>query len=155
MIDRATSTTLSYVLTLAIAAVLVTGLLLAGGTFVEDRREQVIRQELRVVGEHVATNVEQVDRFARASDDLAEARIEQTFPDRVTGSSYSVKLVDGGGEPKLLLNASRPRVSVAVNVTVRTAVAGETAASGGRIGVECELAGPPPDDCDELVIDDG
>lgn len=154
MTDRGVSTTLSYVLTLAIAAILVAGLILAGSSFVEDRREQVIRQELRVIGEHLASNVEQVDRFARASDELTEARIEQTFPTDVTGSSYSVKLVENGGDPELRLNASRPQVSVDVNVTVENDVATETVASGGTIAVECVVPSPPGS-CDELEIDNG
>lgn len=144
------STTLSYVLTLAIAAVLVSGLLLAGSTFVEDRREQVIRQELLVIGEHLATNVEQVDRYARANEDLAEARIEQTFPGRVTGTSYGVRLVENGMEPTLVLRSVRPRVSVEVNVSVQTTVA-DSNASGGRIAAECTVSASG--DCDDLVID--
>lgn len=150
MTDRATSTTLSYVLTLAIAAVLVSGLLLAGSTFVEDRREQVIRQELLVIGEHLASNVEQVDRYARANEDLAEARIEQTFPGRVTGTSYGVRLVENGMEPTLVLRSVRPRVSVEVNVSVQTTVA-DSNASGGRIAVECAVSAGG--NCDDLVID--
>lgn len=144
------STTLSYVLTLAIAAVLVSGLLLAGSTFVEDRREQVIRQELLVIGEHLATNVEQVDRYARANEDLAEARIEQTFPGRVTGTSYGVRLVENGMEPTLVLRSVRPRVSVEVNVSVQTTVA-DSNASGGRIAAECAVSAGG--NCDDLVID--
>lgn len=150
MTDRAMSTTLSYVLTLAIAAVLVSGLLLAGSTFVEDRREQVIRQELLVIGEHLATNVEQVDRYARANEDLAEARIEQTFPGRVTGTSYGVRLVENGMEPTLVLRSVRPRVSVEVNVSVQTTVA-DSNASGGRIAAECAVSAGG--NCDDLVID--
>lgn len=148
MTDRATSTTLSYVLTLSIATLLVAGLILAGSTFVEDRREQVIRQELRVIGEHLASNVEQVDRYATASDGLGAASVELTLPARVTGSTYVVVL-EGGSDPVLLLNATNPDVDVAVNLTVRRPVASESFADGGSILVECETSASP---C-ELRID--
>lgn len=151
MTDRGMSTTLSYVLTLGIAAVLVTGLITAGGTFVQDRREQVIREELRVIGEHVAGNVERVDRYARASDTLSEARITQALPRQATGSRYSVTLRENGGDPVLWLNSSRPSVSVALNVTVHNDVATESVADGGRITVECVVPSPPGA-CDELEI---
>lgn len=150
MTDRATSTTLSYVLTLSIATVLVGGLIVAGGTFVKDHREQVIRQELQVIGEHVASNVDQVDRYARAADDLAAANVSQTFPDDVTGATYVVRLRDNGGDPRLFLNATRPTVSVDVNVTTVRPVATESNASGGTIVVKCQVAGG---DCNKILID--
>lgn len=133
MNDRAVSTTVSYVLALSIATMLVGGLIVAGSTFVEDRRESVVEQEMRVVGEHLASNVEQVDRYARAPADVHEARISQTYPGSVTDSSYTVRLRQRDPEPsRLLLNASNPDVRVAVNVTVQSDV-DDTAVGGGRI----------------------
>lgn len=150
MTDRATSTTLSYVLTLSIATVLVGGLIVAGGTFVKDHREQVIRQELSVIGEHLAGNIDQVDRYARAGATLSAARIEQHFPNDVTGSSYTVKLADGGNDPRLLLNASQPQVSVSINVTTVTEIDATTSADGGRIVVACDVTAAG--DCDDIEI---
>lgn len=150
MTDRATSTTLSYVLTLTIATLLVGGLIVTGSSFVEDRREEVIRQELEVIGEHITGNIDQVDRFARASGDLSVAEIEQAFPEDVTGSTYNIKLVDGGGnDPTLFLNSTQPAVSVSVNVTAVSPITATSTADGGRIVVECEYSGG---DCDRIVI---
>jgi hypothetical protein len=150
MTPRASSTTLSYVLTLSIATMLVGGLIVAGGTFVKDHREQVIRQELQVIGEHVASNVDQVDRYARAADDLAAANVSQTFPDDVTGATYVVRLVDDGGDARLFLNATRPSVSVDVNVTTATPIATASNASGGTVVVKCQVVGG---DCNKILID--
>lgn len=83
MSDRGTSTTLSYVLTLSIATVLVGGLIVAGSTFVKDNREEVIRQELQVIGEHIASNIEQVDRYAVAAFSVC-------FPRGDTSSSLAL-----------------------------------------------------------------
>lgn len=144
MTDRATSTTLSYVLTLSIATVLVGGLILAGSTFVEDQRENVIRQEMQVVGEHLASNIEQVDRYNRSADRLEEARVSQTFPSDVTGSSYLVELEDDGGQPQLHLTSSQPRVTVSLNVSVSEDNVEGSEASGGRILARCTGTGTDP-----------
>lgn len=133
MSERAVSTTVSYVLALAVATILVGGLIVAGSTFVEERREAVVEQELRVVGEHLAGNIEQVDRYARAPQTVEAARITQTYPSRVTGSGYVVTLRGDVSQPQLQLNASNPDVRVTVNVTVQEDVATESVANGGRI----------------------
>ena len=135
MRDRGVSTTLSYVLTLTIATLLVGGLIMAGSSFVEDRREQVIRQELRVVGEHLASNVEQVDRYGRAADTVQTASVAQNFPNDVTGSSYTVEL-KGGSPPQLFLNSSRPRVRITVNISTTSSICSDNTASGGPIVAE-------------------
>lgn len=150
MTDRGTSTTLSYVLALAIATLLVGGLVFAGSTFVEDRREQVIRQELRVIGEHVAGDVQQVDRYAQAADSVSTARVRQSFPRSVTGSSYTMKLRDGS-PATLYLNATQPDVRVAVEITTQQPVASESVASGGPVVATCDTGASP---C-ELEIDNG
>jgi len=146
MSSRGVSVTLNYVLVLAISSVLVTGLIIAGGTFVGDQRERVIEGELRIIGHHVAGNMEQVDRLVRAdgADDPGEAHINQTFQQDVTGTSYGVRLVEKGGTPQVVLNASQPAVSVRVNASVETDVATDSFATGGTISVAY--------DGDELVI---
>lgn len=147
MTDRATSTTLAYVLTLGIATILVSGLIVAGSTFVEDRREQVIRQELQVVGEHIASNIDQVDRYVRAGDDVSTARVQQNLPNSVSGATYNVKLSDGS-DPTLFLNSTQPDVTVTVNITTLTDV-GASDAGGGSIVAKYD------ESADEIVIENG
>lgn len=149
MTDRAVSVTLNYILALAIAAVLVTGLLIAGGNFVQDNRERVITSELSVIGNHIAGNMEQVDRLVEASDDgqPEEAYISQSFQRQVTGSTYTVELVENGDGPaQIVLNSTRPDVSVRVNTTVNTDVENSRADSGAVVVRYDE-------DEDALVID--
>jgi hypothetical protein len=150
MMNRGTSTTLGYVLTLSIATLLVGGLIVAGSTFVEDRREQVIRQELTVMGQHITASIDQVDRYARASDDLEVAHIQQTFPTDVTGSTYDIRLVDGSDDATLFLNTTQPEVSVRINVTTVTPISTTTFVGGETVRVACEVSGG---DCDRIVIE--
>ena len=131
---RATSVTLSYVLMFGIATVLVTGLIIAGGGFVEDQREKVIRQEMSVIGNHLAGNLEQADRLTQASDSSDPVvYINESFQNQVTGSTYNIELVDGN-PPQLVLNSTRPSVSVRVNATVSSDVA-NSQASGGTVSI--------------------
>lgn len=142
---RAISTSLGYVLTLAIATLLVTGLLIAGGDFVSSERERVIRSELQVVGEQIATSIGGVDSLAIAGSGSTSVRFEHDLPDDVTGSTYQVHLV-GGDDPHLRLNATHPTVSVEVSLTNRTDL-GTSRAGGGTIAVVYD------DSSDEVVIE--
>lgn len=150
MTDRSTSVILNYILVLAITTILITGLIIAGGNFVEDNRERVIHSELTVIGNHVAGNLEQVDRLVQASeddvgDDPEVAHVNQSFQDEVTGSHYNV-LLDDGDPVQVVVNSTQPEVSVRVNVTIQTDVR-KSHADGGPISVYYD------EDSDELVID--
>lgn len=152
--DRSVSVALNYILVLAISSVLVTGLLIAGGSFVEDNRERVINSELTVIGNHVAGNVEQVDRLVTASHDNLgssgdepEAYINQSFQQEVTGSSYAIEIVDGT-PTQVVLTSFDPDVTISVNVTVQNGVRDESRASTSAISVYYDS------DSEEIVIDD-
>ncbi|RLM31390.1 hypothetical protein DVK01_21550, partial [Haloarcula sp. Atlit-120R] len=61
---RGVSTALSYVLTLTITVVLVSGLMVAAGGFVSDEHARVTETELDVMGNRLAAGIESVDRVA-------------------------------------------------------------------------------------------
>jgi len=140
MSRRAASITLNYVLVLGISTILVTGLIVAGGTFVEDQRERAIEGELRIIGNHLAGNLEQVDRYVNASagNSPDTAYVNQTFQQDVTGSTYQVELVENGGTPQLLLTSTQGDTSVRVNVTVQNPIDDGSTATGGTISTAYE-----------------
>jgi hypothetical protein len=145
--DRAVTVTLNYVLVLGITATLVAGLLVAGGTFVEDQRERVIEDELNVIGNHIAGDIEQVDRMVRAgASSPSEAEINQTFQQTVSGTAYDVELQ--ANPDQVVLTSNSPSVTVRVNVTTQTDI-GESFAFGGETSVQYDTAD------DEVVIVDG
>lgn len=135
MNDRAVSSTLNYVLSLAIAALLVTGLLIASGGFVENRQEQVIRSELRVVGQQVAADIARADRLVTASDDpsTAAVAVDQQFPSQITGTTYRLTLLEQE-DPELVLTSTSPEVEVIVDVQNQTSVS-ESSVDGGTVVV--------------------
>lgn len=128
--SRGLSTALGYVLTLGITVILVSGLFIAGGNFVDSQREEVVRTELDIVGEQVVTHVNAADRLNESSTYEANVTIEQRFPSNVVGTSYRISVEEDG--PRLRLTTERPSVEVTIPVTNTTNVA-DSSASGGAI----------------------
>jgi hypothetical protein len=134
MSDRGLSVTVNYVIGLAVATLLITGLLYAAGDVVEDRRESTTRAELRVVGEGVAADLMTADRLAQAGAETVV--VEVSAPDAVAGSDYSVGLNASTGE--VVLETAEPSVTVRVPFGNRTPVATSTTNGGD---VEIVLSG--------------
>lgn len=143
--DRAVSTTLSYTLTLAISALLVTGLIIAGGDYVDDRQEQVVRGELTVIGQQLVSDLAQVDRLAVAGSNPTTIRLNQSFPARVTGSSYRITLRPNGGNPEVELKSVDPEITVRVGFVNETSITQSTT-NGGQVQVYYDSSG------DELEV---
>lgn len=127
--DRGATSTLSYVLTLAITVTLTSGLLIAAGGMVDDRRESAARNELRVIGQQMDSRLAAADRLVEGG--ASEVRITASAPRSVAGSTYTVSLVDGN-PPQLRLNATGPDVHVSVTVALRTPVT-ESSVPGGDV----------------------
>lgn len=132
---RGVSTTLSYVLTLSITAILISGLLIATGGVLEDRRESVTRDELRVIGQQASARLMAADRLA--ATEPAELVVRGDFPDRIAGSAYTIAVNASG--PHLRLAATDIDVSVTVPLANRTALA-ETRIVGGDLEITLTAA---------------
>ena len=144
---RAVTVTLNYVLVLGISATLVAGLLVAGGSFIEDQRERVIEDEMNVVGNHIAGDLEQVDRMVQVgATEPDKVVINQTFQSTVSGTTYNVELESNPDQ--VVLTSSSPSVTVEVPVTVRTDIQGSFA-FGGETSVRYDSTARA------LVITDG
>ncbi|QLG62799.1 DUF7266 family protein [Halorarum salinum] len=136
--DRAVSVTVNYVIALALSAILVSGLLVAGGTFLENRQESVTREEFDVLGEQLATGIAETDSMAATGAD--ELRVAVQLPGSVAESGYLIRVsenappTDQPGE--YVLTFSSPVSDVSRNVTVRTQVPmAETQVAGGTVVV--------------------
>ena len=130
--SRAVSTTLSYTLTLAISAILVSGLLLAGGSYVDDRREAVVEDELTVIGQQLAAGMERADRLVVAGNSPSVVNVNQELPNRVTGSGYRVAL--DSSESAITLESTDSDISVTVGFVSQTAISDSTA-DGGTVQI--------------------
>lgn len=125
---RGVSVTVGYVLTLSVTTLLVGGLLVGLGGFVEDQREGTARDELRVIGQQVASDLSAADRLARVGSP-SEVNMNRQLPDSVTGARYRIEVSDG--DPVTVeLRTTNPKVTVTLGVHVDTDVADSTLGGG-------------------------
>ena len=137
--DRAVSVTVGYVLNLAVASLLLTGLFVAGGSFVQSEREAAIEGELTVVGERVAADLMTVDRLANASENPSELTVERRaeLPTRVSGVEYTMTVeASETGTDGNVLRLESSRADVVVEIPFRTSEAvANTTVEGGDVVV--------------------
>lgn len=149
--ERATTVTVSYVITLGISAVLISGLVMAGGNVLEDQREEASRTGLRVIGQQLASDIATVDRLVAAGSDV-DARLVSDLPARVAGESYVVEIRPHptlSNVAVITLTARESGVVVEVNVRHRTPIRTPTRVSGGQLVLEYDA-----DAAAEVVIRD-
>ncbi len=149
MTDRALTSTVGYVLTVAIAAVLVAGLVVAAGGAATDQRERTAREAATVVGHRVAATLETADRTVAAAAETRTLTVERDLPDRLVGASYSVTVEDAGGDTTVVVRPAAADVTVRVGADVDRPVADPGAVDGGTVVVAYD----PGDD--ELEVRDG
>jgi len=143
--DRAVSTTIGYALTLGVASLLITGLLIAGGGFLQNQREVTTETELEVIGEQVSADISSADRLS--ASDADEVNITRSLPDSVTGSQYTISVkTPPQTQTHLELRSADPEVTVRVDVAVHETSLAATDIDGGNIQVSYNQTS------DELVL---
>ena len=138
MTDRGVSITVSYTLSLAVATILLSVLLMSTGNIIENRQQEVYRSELQVVGQDLAADLMAVDRLAVAGAD--EAWLNTSVPRRIGGSSYSIEVTADASEAELVLQTTDPDVIVHVPFTNSTDVATRTV-NGGTVRIHLTAGG--------------
>lgn len=139
--DRGVSPVFSYALTLGITTLLVAGLLMAAGGYVDSQRQLTTENELSVIGNQLSADMAAADRLHR-TDGAEEVAITRDIPRRVVGTGYRVHLRDDGEGPTdyyLELVAASQDISVTVGIALApgTTVDGGTV-DGGRVVVTVE-----------------
>jgi len=122
---------MSYVLTLSITALLIAGLILATSGAVESQRQTVTREELRVIGQQIASRLLAADRLAATG--AGTVRVEYVAPSAVAGSDYRIEVQDGD-PATLYLNATDVEASVSIPVSADADLV-ETSVRGGEIEI--------------------
>lgn len=125
--------TVSYILGLSIAFLLVIGLFLTAGDFVTDQRETSIHTEMEVLGEQIANDITLADRMAQTTTKNETVVVRRSLPRRVSGTGYTIA-VEGGNDPYLLLTSDDPEIEVRAAFANQTEVE-MTRLNGGSIQV--------------------
>lgn len=132
--DRATATTLSYVLTLGITALLISGLIAAAGGTVDRQREDTAREAMEVVGQQLASRLMAADRLAETG--ASEVTVRGEYPETLAGVAYTITITGGGGgtPTTIVLSSAQLDGTVTVTAATRTPVA-NASVSGGDVDI--------------------
>lgn len=134
--ERAVSTLVGYAITLGITTLLITGLVVATGGYIQGQRERAAQTQLKVVGQQLAADLGTADRLARSDPDRVE--LDREFPDEAAGRGYTFA-VDPGGCSCIELWTQGRETEVTVQYTTETAVA-STNVTGGPVVVTYDPA---------------
>jgi hypothetical protein len=132
--DRALSSTITHVLTVAIVTVLVSGLLVSAGTLLADQRERAAEEQLETIGNRLSLELSTAERLAERGT-AASVTVRVDHVDRVTGRPYDVRLTDDPsvcptGSACLVLQSSDPDARSVVPVSVDASVTNSTVPGG-------------------------
>ncbi|WP_424015305.1 DUF7266 family protein [Halorubrum xinjiangense] len=142
--DRAVSVTVGYVMTLAISTLLLSGLFVAGGSFVESERERAAQGELTVVGERLAADLGTVDRLVANTASRDELTVDRslTLPDRVSGTGYRIRVTAGETGGTIALESDGTDATVEIPFRTSEGVAVENATvDGGSLRIRWDPDG--------------
>lgn len=126
--SRGVSTVLGYVLTVGISSLLIIGLLVATGGFVDTQRQETIRDEMEVIGQQLAGDLSAADRMATVGG--KNVTIRREIPSEVTGVTYQVDIQSSGTTTDITLSTNNPDVQVSLTVRTRTTVDSSTVTGG-------------------------
>ncbi|ELZ34729.1 DUF7266 family protein [Halorubrum distributum] len=131
--DRAVSVTVGYVMTLAVSTLLLSGLFVAGGSFVDTQRERAAQGELTVVGERIAADIGTVDRLVATAESRDNLTVHRplTLPDRVSGTGYRIRIEANGTQGTIALKSEQTDATVEVPFRTSETVAVENATVDG------------------------
>lgn len=138
--DRGVSFPLSHVVTLGMTTLVVTGLLVSAGGYLDAEVDRSAARELTAIGETLATDLAAADRLAGGGAD-ASLTLQVSLPRQISGGAYLVSLEPSGpcadrGASVSCVVLRSPEVGVRRTVPFRnqTAVAGGSA-NGGRLTI--------------------
>jgi len=151
--ERAVSVAVGYVLTLAIGAVLLSGVVIGIGGIVDSQTDRVVRGDLEVIGQTTVANLESADRLARAAEidrlddpdavDSTNVSVGVDLPTRLAGRPYRIAVTNAS----VTLRTDDPDIAVEIPHAAAVSVR-ETSVRGGPVRIRYDDAAGDP----ELVV---
>ena len=137
--DRAVSVAVGYVLNFAVAALLISGLLIAGGSLIESQTKQVTADELSVVGHQLADDLSSADRLVRAGE-TSTVSIRSDLPRRTAAGGYTIEIEVEENSDKGTIELRTTDPEVTVRVLFRSATELEDGSvTGGPVSIEYDV----------------
>jgi hypothetical protein len=143
--ERAVSVTVGYVLTLAIGAVLLSGVVIGVGGVIDSQTDRAVRGDLAVLGQTATANVESADRLARAAETdrptaanatNATVSVAVDLPTRVAGVPYRIAV----GDDAVTVRTDSPEATMEIPHTARLNVT-PASVRGGPIRIDYDHGG--------------
>lgn len=141
--DRGISITVTHVLTIGLATILIALLLMGASTMLESERHRSTESSLETIGERLARDIGAVDRAAVTLTDEVTVTADQ--PDRAGNAMYTVTLHEAGvcgtaplldgSNPCLKLTAQGSDAVAYVPLEVDAGVQDGSSAPGGEIEI--------------------
>lgn len=94
MSDRAISVAVVHGLTLAITAILISGLLLGAGNVLDAQEERVAKAQFDEIGGDVTAQVNSLDRLNQTGT-AVNVTVRPEYPERVGGETWTMSLING------------------------------------------------------------
>jgi hypothetical protein len=138
--DRGVSVTVGYVLNFAVAALLISGLLVAGGGLIESQTKQVTSDELAVIGHQLADELSSADRLVRAGN-VSTLSIRTELPRRTAAGGYRIHINTENNSDRgtIELRTSSPDLIVTVPFRVTSDLPDDhDPVTGGPVRIEYE-----------------
>lgn len=118
---RGASIAITHALAIGITAILVSGLLVSAGGYLDHQQRTVAREQLDDVGGDVVDKINQLDRL-NATGENVTVTLQPTYPRRVAGETYLLEIrADGPTNGTLLVSSpamDRP-VRLPLNTTTQ------------------------------------
>lgn len=115
--DRAVSVAVTHVLAVGIVTVLLTGLLFTAGNVLENEKQGAAKDELDTIGNRLGSEMAALDRTSSAAAD-ERITLDTEYPDRVSGSTYTVALRSGSDCSGPLLDDSATETCLVLSTSV-------------------------------------
>jgi len=139
--DRGIETVLSHVLSVAITTLLIVGLVASATGYLDAQKQRAAEQELRSIGNKLASELATADRLARSGDSV---ELTSRQPETVAGSVYTASLVDCSSPVCLRISADNYDFSMLVPIENETTLS-MTSRGGGRFRITSDGGASVPE----------
>lgn len=120
--DRGASIAITHALSIGITALLITGLLLSTGNFLQQRQEDVAIQELRDVNGDMAAIIHDIDDLNKTGETVT-VTLSPDYPQTITGKPYTIALIPDSTDPTeglLYVNMSSSGLKDTIEISTDT-----------------------------------
>lgn len=116
--DRGVSFNVGYVITVAITAILIVGLVTGIGNVIDRQQNRAVSHQVDVIGDQAAASVMATDRLGEVGAGT-NVTVTRQLPSEVVGTPYSIRLVNASGGGLVIVEALDGQYTAEVPISTR------------------------------------